>query len=99
MPRSKTEQTEHSSDDELWESESKYTDWEVVLTSVENIMSNREKLTRILQEPEQYTPEQRGEVGRILAETQFPLQESTLDSLQEMETRLIQAVKHYRQPQ
>ena len=75
----------------------KYAAWDEITSLIESIIDRRRVLREMRVEPEQYTPEQRGEIGRILSETDFVAWDSPLKVLEAINKRLALAVLHYNQ--
>lgn len=100
MPRQKEQKPEKSLDEivndpEYTEVCIKYAEWEEITNLIESIIDHRRVLREMRVEPEQYTPEQRGEIGRILSETDFVAWDSTMKELEAVNKRLVLAVLHY----
>lgn len=85
-------------DDDVIEVESNFVTAEEVMCLLDRYVELREELNKFMEHIDDFTVEQRGEMARVLAETEYLKKDCTLRDIVQIIERLDQVVEHYSQP-
>lgn len=84
-------------DEDIIEVESNFMTVEEIMSLLERYTELRDELQKYMEHIDDFTAEQRGEMARVLAETDYFKKDCTLRDLIQIVTRLDQNAEHYSQ--